>query len=99
MIRFNPADLAHQYTIVTRRLMPNQNRWIQAVALDMDGLSLNTEDLYGEVGQALMARRGKSFREEIRLQMTGLPAPQAYAVLIAAEELVETWRSFNASQT
>jgi len=72
--------------------MQNQNRRIQAVALDMDGLTLNTEDLYEEVGQELLARRGKPYRNEVRQQMMGLPAPQAYAVLIQAEGLTESWR-------
>ena len=76
---------------VAAELMPNQNRWIQAVALDMDGLSLNTEDLYEEVGHALMARRGKTYRDDVRKRMTGLPARQAYAVLIEAESLSESW--------
>jgi pseudouridine 5'-phosphatase len=71
--------------------MKQPNRLIQAVALDMDGLTLNTEDLYEEVGQELMARRGKSYRDEVRQQMMGLPAPQAYAVLIQAEGLTESW--------
>ncbi len=71
--------------------MQNQHRWIQAVALDMDGLTLNTEDLYEEVGQELMARRGKLYRDEVRSQMMGLPAPKAYGVLIQAEGLTESW--------
>ncbi len=71
--------------------MNYSKRLIQAVALDMDGLTLNTEDLYEEVGQELMARRGKTYRDEIRQQMMGLPAPQAYAVLIRAEGLSESW--------
>ncbi len=40
---------------------------IKAVALDMDGLTLNTEDLFEEVGSILMARRGKLYREEVRI--------------------------------
>jgi pseudouridine 5'-phosphatase len=71
------------------------DRFIQAVALDMDGLSLNTEDLYGESGTRLMARRGKAFRDEVRRGMTGLPAPEAYAVLIEAEGLTETWEELH----
>ncbi len=71
------------------------DRFIQAVALDMDGLSLNTEDLYGESGKRLMARRGKEFRDEVRRGMTGLPAPEAYAVLIDAEGLTESWEELH----
>ncbi len=64
---------------------------IDAVAFDMDGLLLNTEDLYGEVGEIMMQRRGKVYRDEVRRGMIGLPAPQAFGVLIEAESLKETW--------
>lgn len=65
---------------------------IQAVAFDMDGLLLNTEDLYGEAGEILMARRGKTYRDEVRRKMIGHPAPQAFGVLITEEGLDETWQ-------
>jgi len=39
-----------------------------------------------------MERRGKKFRDEVRQRMIGLPAPQAFGVLIEAEELTETWQ-------
>jgi HAD superfamily hydrolase (TIGR01509 family) len=76
---------------MTDKLSPK----IRAVAFDMDGLLLNTEDLYGEVGEILMQRRGKSYRDEVRKGMIGLPAPQAYGVLIQAEELTETWQELH----
>jgi len=57
----------------------------------MDGLLLNTEDLYEIVGEELMRRRGKTYRDEVRQAMMGLPAPKAYAVLIEAEGLTEDW--------
>ncbi|MEQ1829793.1 MAG: HAD-IA family hydrolase [Pirellula sp.] len=66
---------------------------IQGVALDMDGLLLNTEDLYGEVGNILMGRRGKIYRDDVRQQMIGLPAEQAYGVLIREEQLKESWQA------
>lgn len=65
---------------------------IEAVALDMDGLLLNTEDLYQEVCQTLMSRRGKEYREDVRRKMIGLPAPLAFGVLIEHEGLSETWQ-------
>jgi HAD superfamily hydrolase (TIGR01509 family) len=64
---------------------------IAAIAFDMDGLMLNTEDLYGEVGEILMGRRKKSYRKDVREQMIGLPAQQAFGVLIEAEGLLDTW--------
>lgn len=65
---------------------------IQAVAFDMDGLMLNTEDLYEQVGHILMQRRGKLYRESVRSQMIGLPAPQAFEVLIREECMTESWQ-------
>ena len=65
---------------------------IAAVAFDMDGLMLNTEDLYEQVGHILMQRRGKLYREEVRSLMIGLPAPQAFGVLIREERMAETWQ-------
>ena len=68
---------------------------IAAVAFDMDGLLLNTEDLYNEVGEILMQRRGKFYRDSVRKRMIGLPAPQAFGVLIEAESLAETWEELH----
>lgn len=65
---------------------------IRGVAFDMDGLLLNTEDLYEDVGKELMRRRGKLYREEVRKQMIGLPAPNAFGVLIEQEGLSESWQ-------
>lgn len=65
---------------------------IEAVALDMDGLLLNTEDLYQEVCQTLMARRGKRYDEEVRRKMIGLPARLAFGVLIELGGLKDTWQ-------
>ncbi len=69
-----------------------KDKRIAAVAFDMDGLMLNTEDLYEQVGHILMQRRGKRYREEVRSQMIGLPAPQAFGVLIREEAMTETWQ-------
>jgi HAD superfamily hydrolase (TIGR01509 family) len=65
---------------------------VKGVAFDMDGLLLNTEDLYEQVGKELMRRRGKEYREDVRKRMIGLPAAKAFGVLIQEEELKETWQ-------
>ena len=65
---------------------------IVAVAFDMDGLMLNTEDLYLEVGEVLMQRRRKTYRDVVRKQMIGLPAREAFGVLIREEQLSESWQ-------
>ena len=54
---------------------------IAAVAFDMDGLMFNTEDLYDQVGQMLLAKRGHDFTRELKLAMMGLPGPVAFEVM------------------
>lgn len=63
---------------------------IAAVALDMDGLMLNTEQLYFEVFQTILGRRGSRFTDRLRRGMMGLPGPQALGLLIASEGLNES---------
>lgn len=54
---------------------------IKAVAFDMDGLMFNTEDLYDQVGEILLQRRGHSFTRELKLEMMGLPGPKAFEIM------------------
>ena len=60
---------------------------IQAVAFDMDGLLVNTEELYSEVGTALLARRNRTFTSKLKDAMTGLPGVEAFKVMIEWESL------------
>jgi pseudouridine 5'-phosphatase len=60
---------------------------IRAVAFDMDGLLVNTEELYTHVGETLMQRRGKVFTRQLKNDMTGLPGPKAFALMIEREQL------------
>jgi HAD superfamily hydrolase (TIGR01509 family) len=63
---------------------------IMAVAFDMDGLLVNTEELYTEVGQAILSRRGKEFTRELKNAMTGLPGPKAFELMISREQLTDS---------
>ncbi len=63
---------------------------IQAVAFDMDGLMFNTEDLYDEVGQILLQRRGQDFSRELKLEMMGLPGPIAFEIMRTRCNLSDT---------
>ncbi len=63
---------------------------IRAVAFDMDGLMVNTEELYFEVGQTILQRRGRDFTDRLRRGMMGLPGPQAFALMIEYEGLEDT---------
>lgn len=61
-----------------------------AVAFDLDGTTLNTEDLYKVVCDELLARRGHIYDRETRMAMIGRPAAAAYAVLKERKGLPET---------
>lgn len=66
------------------------DRSLQAVVFDLDGLMLNTEDLYQEVGRILLGRRGKDFTAELLDAMMGRRPQQALAIMIEWHELVDT---------
>lgn len=55
---------------------------LKAVTFDLDGLMVNTEELYDEVMQELCGRRALIFTEELRVKMMGRPGEQALAVMI-----------------
>lgn len=63
---------------------------IRAVAFDMDGLMVNTEDLYTQVGDVLLQRREKSFTPALKKEMMGLPGPKAFQVMIEFEGLTDS---------
>jgi pseudouridine-5'-monophosphatase len=68
-------------------------RWphsIAAVAFDMDGLLINTEELYFEVFDEMLQRRGQRYTHALRRSMMGLPSPQAFDVLIRDAGLNDT---------
>lgn len=63
---------------------------IAAVAFDMDGLLINTEELYFDVFEELLQRRGQHYTHELRRSMMGLPGPRAFEVLIEQARLKES---------
>jgi pseudouridine 5'-phosphatase len=65
---------------------------IGGVALDLDGLLFDTEPLYFEAIQRVLARRGKVYRDEVRMQMMGRPGPVGMQLLVDAEGLSEDWQ-------
>lgn len=54
---------------------------IQAVVFDLDGLMLNTEDIFDLAGKELMRRRGKVMSEECHHAMLGRRPAEAFAEL------------------
>jgi len=61
--------------------MPHSNH-LNGVVFDFDGLMVNTEQIYDEVGDELLRRRGKQFSRELKDQMMGRPAVAAIQVMI-----------------
>ena len=54
---------------------------IRAVAFDLDGLMLNTEDIFELAGRELMRRRGKTMTDECRHAMLGRRPHEAFEIL------------------
>lgn len=66
---------------------------IAAVAFDLDGLLVNTEELYQDVGSEILRRRGRSFDADLLDAMMGRPQQVALATMIewhSLEDTVET---------
>jgi pseudouridine-5'-monophosphatase len=63
---------------------------IEAVVFDLDGLLVNTEDLYLEAGDQVLGRRGKTHDAVLREQMTGRPARDALQIMIDYHGLPDT---------
>lgn len=62
---------------------------IAAVVFDLDGLMFNTEDVFNEAGIELLRRRGMEFTSEIRVQMMGRRAVEAFEAMKKMTGLTE----------
>lgn len=62
---------------------------IAAVAFDLDGLMVNSEDVYEHVGAELLRRRGGVFTDALRLEMMGRPARAALGLMLERCGLTE----------
>lgn len=60
---------------------------LPAVVFDLDGLMVNTEDLYVEVGAALLRKRGKTFTGPLLDTMMGRPTRVALQIMIDWHQL------------
>ena len=63
---------------------------LQAVVFDLDGLIVNTEELDQQAGQILLERRGRSFSNDLKRRMMGLPPPAAFQLMIEEHDLRDT---------
>ena len=63
---------------------------IRAAVFDLDGLLVNTEELYQDVGTELLRRRGKTFDADLLDAMMGRPQQKALSIMIDWHELDDT---------
>lgn len=63
---------------------------IGGVAFDLDGLLVNTEELYQDVGTELLRRRGRPFEAELLDRMMGRPQRVSLAIMIEWHGLDDT---------
>lgn len=63
---------------------------LRAVVFDLDGLMFNTEDLYQEVGNTVLGRRGYSFTSELLNEMMGRQSNHALQIMIDYHKLTDT---------
>lgn len=63
---------------------------IRAVVFDLDGLLVNTEDLYEQAGETVLRRRGKTYDADLREQMMGRPVTDAIQLMIDCHSLPDS---------
>jgi len=63
---------------------------IEGVAFDLDGLLVNTEELYQHVGSELLRRRDRTFEPDLLDAMMGRPQKVSLAIMIEWHGLTDT---------
>ena len=63
---------------------------ISAVVFDLDGLMINSEEIYSQIGSELLQRRGKKIWDGLTIAMMGRTAREAFAIMIESCDLTET---------
>jgi len=60
---------------------------IRAVVFDLDGITVNSEDLYEQAGETVLRRRGKTYDAALREQMMGRPVADSLRIMIDCHSL------------
>ena len=63
---------------------------IRGIAFDLDGLLVNTEELYQDVGSELLRRRGRTFEPDLLDRMMGRPQRVSLQIMIDWHGLPDT---------
>lgn len=67
----------------------NRPDHLKAVAFDLDGLIVNSEDLYEKVVDQMLDRRGKTHDRELRNQMMGRPLLESFQIMVEYHSLAD----------
>jgi HAD superfamily hydrolase (TIGR01509 family) len=82
--------LSIDLTLRTQAVKATSSGTIDAVVFDLDGLLVNTEDLYQHVGTEMLRRRGRTFDGDLLDAMMGRPQKVALQVMIDWHQLSDT---------
>jgi HAD superfamily hydrolase (TIGR01509 family) len=69
--------------------MTSKSEELRAVVFDLDGLLVNSEDLYEQAGETVLRRRGKTYDAALREQMMGRPVVDALQLMIDCHSLTD----------
>jgi HAD superfamily hydrolase (TIGR01509 family) len=72
---------------------------LSAVVFDLDGLIVNSEDVYELVDMEVLRRRGQAFAPALREQMMGRPAAESVRIMIEHHALIESVDELDAERT
>jgi pseudouridine-5'-monophosphatase len=72
---------------------------LRAVIFDLDGLIVNSEDVYERVDMEVLRRRGQAFEPALREQMMGRPAAESVRIMIEHHALGESVDVLDAERT
>lgn len=67
-----------------------ENRELVAVIFDLDGLIVNSEDVYEQADIEILRRRGKEYSAELRARMMGRPTAESLRAMIEWHSLDDT---------
>ena len=76
-----PKSLPKSRTIEIQAMTDSSAVTIRAVVFDLDGLMLNTEDVFDLAGRELLARRGQQMTREIHKAMLGRRPDEAFQAM------------------
>jgi HAD superfamily hydrolase (TIGR01509 family) len=77
----------------------NDDLILRAVIFDLDGLIVNSEDVYEQVDMEVLRRRGQAFAPALREQMMGRPAAESVRIMIEHHALTESIDVLDAERT